>query len=66
MDYAIYAPVFACLIYIFFSYNNRKVWVINKTEYQIINRTIFRLFPWIWFVFYLRKDYSYYFFLKIL
>ena len=24
MDYAIYAPVFACLIYIFFSYNNRK------------------------------------------
>jgi cell division protein FtsW (lipid II flippase) len=25
MDYAIYAPVFACLIYIFFSYNNRKV-----------------------------------------
>jgi cell division protein FtsW (lipid II flippase) len=24
MDYAIYAPVFACLIYIFFLYNNRK------------------------------------------
>jgi hypothetical protein len=66
MDYAIYAPVFACLIYIFFLYNNRKDWVINKTEYQIINRTIFRLFPWIWFVFYLRKDYSYYFFLKLL
>jgi hypothetical protein len=55
MDYAIYAPVFACLIYIFFSYNNRKVWVINKTEYQIINRTNFRLFPWIWFVFILEK-----------